>query len=220
MRFKYIEVARWPRECKILLERKERIVFLCSIRKLDRIYGTKWKAARSFSFSHGLRKYLNLPGMMPWQWSRGGDGTLRDRSGHVLRLRAMLRFCHSFYARVCLIQRKHPSYRWQAPWDSLTLLVDLSANRTGRRKHPTSVFGTGSVGWEGCGRRPGSDAGCSAFVILAHGLEVKLNLLYNLSTSKSGEVSPFHLHLIISCSPGFRDLKSKINNTDINFISI
>lgn len=34
MRFKYIEVARWPRECKILLERKERIVFLGSIRKL------------------------------------------------------------------------------------------------------------------------------------------------------------------------------------------
>lgn len=132
-----------------------------------------------------------------------------------LGLLAMLRFCQcihcpSFCGQVCLIQRNAPGPGWQAPCASWTPLADLPENRTGTRKHLTSVFSAGGVGWKGT--RPGSDVGCSSpFVISAHGLEVKLNLLYNLSTSKS-EVSTLHsICFWLFYSPDFRGLKSKRN---------
>lgn len=140
---------------------------------------------------------------------------LRDHSTPVSERLAMLRFCQcihcsSFYGQVCLIQRNDPSSGWQALCASLTLLAELPENRTGRRKHLTSVFSAGGVGWEGT--RPGSDVGCSSpFVISAHGLEVKLNLLYNLSPSKSGVSTLHSICFWLFYSPDFRGLKSKMN---------
>ena len=71
----------------------------------------------------------------------------------------------------------------------------------------------------GAGSRLGADGGCSStFVILAGRLEVKLNLFIICPPQNVGEATlPIHLLFIIFYSPGFRDLKSKINNIGVKF---
>lgn len=84
----------------------------------------------------------------------------------------------------------------QALWASLTLPADLPENRTGRSKYPTSIsgVGVGGMGWEGS--RLGSNVGYfSTFVILAHELEVKLNLFIICLPQNLGEATP-HSHSI------------------------
>lgn len=51
---------------------------------------------------------------------------------------------------------------------------------------------------QGWGNRPGSDVGCSSmFVILAHGLEVKLNLYIICPPQNLGEATPHSFDYIL-----------------------
>lgn len=134
---------------------------------------------RSTSPSHSW-KYLNLPGMTPTVMLQKGQNT--EAMQTCLRVPAVLSFSINQplpFLRPGLFNVEELSRLWmKGSLGFFSPAAELPENRTGRSEHPTSVFSTGQgVGDNRGHSRPSSDAGCpSTFVILAYGLEVKINL--------------------------------------------